>query len=217
MSGEEVSHCQWDLDCREEATHYLVMQGVVRTDHLYCAEHAEAQVESTGGNTQAILIEDWKKYLEKYSWQVFRLSVAKMEILTDMGRKLIPIVHDLAVDGRRMYFNFYFADHVWYMKLGLLNFPFESVDDITKRAHKEFGARVSEEDPDLRLVDGEVMEDIKVLSCETFFQILEQEALTPKQAEFYMHFLFNMMGFNYDMELDVALNMAHGVRFRRAN
>lgn len=213
-------------DCENEATHYQVQNGVVKVEDIakgedeqwgFCKDCAEKVVETNRGDIQAILIEDWKKYLETYSWKVYRLSVPNMEALPDMGRTLLPIIHALAVDGRRMYFNFYFADQVWYMKLGLLNFDEDMTEGILENARSEFGARITEEDPDIRLIDGEVIEDLKVLSCETFFQIMEQEALSLKQAELYFHFLCNMMGFTYDMELDVALNLAYGVRFRRAN
>lgn len=208
--------CQWDPRCGKEATNYILDRGFVRTDMPRCEEHAKEQVEAGDGSLQSVKIDDWDTYLDDNSWKVYRVSVAKMEILTDMGRKLIPYTHELAVEGRRMYFNFYFAENVWYVKLGLCNYSPELTEKILARAKDDFGARISEEEPDLRLVDGEVMEDIKVSSVETFFHVLHEEALSLKQAEFFWHFLCNMMGFNYDMELDVALSMAHGVRFRRA-
>lgn len=221
--------CSWITlegpPCDKPATHYMQINGEVKTDQIYCEDHAKEAVENSDGSLQAVPIKEWDEYLELNEWHVYRLSVAKAEIMIDMARTLTPMVYATALETNielekeeliRFYFNFYFDQFVWYIKLGLCNFGSTKTDEILERVRKEFGARVTEEDPDLRVIDGEVMEDIKVLSCNTFFQMFDQKALSPKQAEFFFHFLCNMMGFNYDMELNVALSLAYGVRFRRS-
>ena len=80
---------------------------------------------------------------------------------------------------------------------------------------KELGVKVKKGVPDLRLQDGMVIDDIKELSTKVAVNTFEMNKFTVGQMYFFVHFLMNELGFNYEEELDIYLSLAHNVRFER--
>jgi len=150
---------------------------------------------------------EWEKL---HPWKQWELHVGTRERLNELCQDLIPFIESLMSE---FYFNRYSGPSDAFLKLGLLNPSVALQEKILSKA-RSCGAEVKESTPDLRDMEGMVIDDIKKLSTQTALHLLGPK-MTMNQSTYFLHFLMNALGYMYDEELDVYLNAMFSVRFLR--
>lgn len=146
---------------------------------------------------------------DSHGWLQLELHARSREKRKTILEGMVPFLDSMGV---RYYFNCYGSPRDHFIKLGLTEINNDTRHRVIEKA-KEFNARVQQGNPDLRMEDDMVIDDIKELSTIVAVKNLHLKKLTNGQAYLFIHFLMNQLGYSYNEEMDTYLALAYNVRF----